>query len=65
MPNVLEAVEDGWIPSYWDGDVEVCEPVCPHCVYWYLRFNEDSGYYEPRPLPAVAPNDYGTERGQS
>ena len=36
MPEIKEAINQGWVPSYWDGDEECSGPVCPDCVAKYL-----------------------------
>jgi hypothetical protein len=38
IQHVEAAIEAGWIPSYFDGENEVCEPVCPECSS--TRFDE-------------------------
>jgi hypothetical protein len=40
VPTVQEAVEADWTPSFFDGDEEICEPVCPYCSV--LRLDNDN-----------------------
>ena len=30
MPEIEEAIDAGWLPSFWDGEAED-GPVCPDC----------------------------------
>lgn len=43
VPDVETAIESDWIPSYWDGDAESDDPVCPTCQAAKLRVDEESG----------------------
>jgi hypothetical protein len=36
MPDCM--VPDGWLPSYWVGEIEVCNEVCPECIKTRLEF---------------------------
>ncbi|MHB8971254.1 MAG: hypothetical protein ACYC4N_12475 [Pirellulaceae bacterium] len=38
IQHVEAAIEAGWIPSYFDGETEVSQPVCPECSS--TRFDE-------------------------
>jgi hypothetical protein len=38
IQHVEAAIEAGWIPSYFDGEAEVSQPVCPECSS--TRFDE-------------------------
>ena len=41
MPDMETAVEEGWVPSYFDGE-EPCEgPVCNECLEKYLTMDKD------------------------
>ncbi len=47
MPEVIdEAIDAGWIPSFWHGDVECDGQVCPKCNKEFLRFNSEDGVFE-------------------
>jgi hypothetical protein len=50
-----EAIDAGWIPSFWHGDLEYEGPVCTECTSRYLQFNEDYGDFETKPGIAVPP----------
>ena len=44
MPDDLnQAIDLGWIPSYWDGEVSCDGPVCPDCLEKYLTLDHESG----------------------
>lgn len=32
VTDVEAAIDDGWYPSFWVDDTEICTPVCPTCV---------------------------------
>lgn len=38
---VEDAVDDGWIPSFWVGDEEELSPVCASCQAEHLREGKD------------------------
>jgi hypothetical protein len=44
------ASEEGWIPSFWVGDRERFEPVCPECLATYLELSADYGDYSVTPF---------------
>jgi hypothetical protein len=46
VPDVQAAIDRGWVPSYWNDDVEVPDPVCALCAEAKLQFNEEYGDYE-------------------
>jgi hypothetical protein len=41
-----EAIDAGWVPSFWSGGEEVDEPSCAACAPKYLWFNEELGDFE-------------------
>ena len=41
VESVEMAIEQGWVPSFYDGDAEVSEPVCWECEERYLTLAED------------------------
>ncbi len=44
MPDDLnQAIDLGWVPSYWDGEVSCDGPVCPECLEKYLTMDHESG----------------------
>ena len=45
----------GWIPSFWDGETEVDNPVCGECCKDQLQFNVQRGGFSLKvnPLGAV------------
>ena len=45
VADVETAVQAEWIPSFYDGDREVSEPVCPSCTSARLQFS-DGGEFE-------------------
>lgn len=38
------AVEEGWVPYFYDGEIEISEPVCPACAEGRIRFDADGEY---------------------
>lgn len=40
VPNVDAAIDAGWVPSFWDGDIEIWTPVCAPCAAVHLRVAE-------------------------
>ena len=46
IPTVDEAIEAGWIPSFFDGDSECSAPVCIKCVDEKIEFNDELGDYQ-------------------
>jgi hypothetical protein len=44
VTDVETAVQADWIPSFYDGDHEVSEPVCPSCTSARLQFSDDGEY---------------------
>ena len=51
-----EAVDAGWWPSFYVGEVEYEGPVCPHCVGRHLAAGADGelGLRPGEPLPPLA-----------
>jgi hypothetical protein len=47
------AIDEGWCPSFWDGDREIGEPACPVCQSQHLDFNEEYGDFEKKVLPCI------------
>ena len=41
VATVDEAIAADWVPSFYDGDAEVCSPVCPTCQTTRLRVATD------------------------
>lgn len=46
VDDVETAIQLDWIPSFYDGEREVSEPVCPRCASACLRLGND-GEFEP------------------
>ena len=47
VESLEQAIEDGWIPTFWDG--EICHEIaCPSCTGTYLALGED-GEMEVKP----------------
>jgi hypothetical protein len=47
VESLDQAIEDGWIPTFWDG--EICHEIaCPGCTETYLSLGED-GEIEVKP----------------
>ncbi len=44
VADLEAAIDADWIPSFYDGDREVCEPVCPSCTAGRLQFSDDGEY---------------------
>ena len=44
--SIDDAVETGWIPSYFDDRDEERGPACPDCCRQYLRFDQETQTYE-------------------
>ena len=56
IESIEEAVELGWYPDFWQGDVNYQGPVCPDCQQEHL-FTDESGEYVLKPdhsLPQAA-----------
>ena len=49
LPSMDAVIDAGWIPSYWEGDTETANPVCPDCASVHLQYNPTHGDYELRP----------------
>ena len=47
VESLEQAIEDGWIPTFWDGETSH-EIACPSCTETYLSLGED-GEMEVRP----------------
>jgi hypothetical protein len=47
------AIDEGWCPSFWDGDPKITEPSCPACQKHHLEFNEEYGDFEKKDVPCV------------
>ena len=45
--SIETGIDEGWLPSYWDGDVQY-EVACPSCSESVIRIGED-GEYEVKP----------------
>jgi hypothetical protein len=41
VDDVETAIQLDWIPSFYDGDREVSEPVCPRCASARLQLGND------------------------
>jgi hypothetical protein len=44
-----QAIDEGWVPSFWRGDQEQFDPVCGKCVRAHLVLAAD-GEFELRPV---------------
>jgi hypothetical protein len=44
VADVETAVQGDWIPSFYDGDREIAEPVCPSCTSARLQFSDDGEF---------------------
>ena len=56
------AVLAGWIPSFYDGEQEITEPVCPACTSARLQIGED-GEFELAEHLTYADEAESAERG--
>jgi hypothetical protein len=45
-PTVNEAIEAGWIPSFYDGIWECSTPVCSKCVSKHTEWNNEFGDFQ-------------------
>lgn len=36
-----EAIDEGWVPDWWDGDVNHGEPACAECAAAHLELASD------------------------
>jgi hypothetical protein len=56
VESLLQAVEIGWYPDFWDGAVNYQGPVCPECQTEHLFADEDGQLrLKPdHPLPPLA-----------
>ena len=43
IESIDDAIEQGWIPSFWDGDIHH-EACCPACSDTILQVGEDHEY---------------------
>jgi len=41
VADVEAAINADWIPSFYDGEREVSEPVCPRCTSARLHYSDD------------------------
>lgn len=46
IDGVEAAIEEGWIPSFWDAgdEYETPEPVCPGCIDTHLEPADDGEF---------------------
>lgn len=44
VADVETAIQAHWIPSFYDGDREVSEPVCPSCTSGRLQLSDDGEF---------------------
>ena len=40
MPDIHQAIDEGWIPSFFDGEEPCDGPVCNECVMKYMEMDE-------------------------
>ncbi|MGD9856113.1 MAG: hypothetical protein AB7U20_14305 [Planctomycetaceae bacterium] len=62
VPDPVAAMQAGWIPSYFDGDDEVSDPVCNRCVEVRLQ-QADDGEFELAVHALLADEAQAAERG--
>ena len=61
LSGIDAVIDAGWIPTYWDGDTDTGNPVCPDCVSRHLVLDSYSGEFTLRKmtgsfvLPALGP----------
>lgn len=48
VADIDEAIEEGWMPTFWIGEDEQLGEVCPTCIEKYLEEGMD-GEYELKP----------------
>ena len=53
VPNVFAAIDADWIPSYYDGQDEKADPVCPACQKAYLEVDPKDGEFVLKASPQV------------
>jgi hypothetical protein len=41
--------DNGWVPSFFIGDEEISDPVCPDCFLYFMVFSPEYGDFEMRP----------------
>jgi hypothetical protein len=58
------AVQADWIPSFYDGEREIPEPVCPACTSARLQIGED-GEFELAEHLGIADEAESAERGNA
>ena len=58
--HIVDAIDEGWIPSYWEDEEEKPGPVCAECCGRELVWCQETGDFERRPLAAMSINDYGS-----
>ncbi len=56
--DMNQVVDDGWVPSFWDGEDEVCEPVCGECCETRLELDVEDGELILRPLQPMTFAEY-------
>jgi len=56
VESVEQAVELGWYPDFWQGEVNYQGPICPECQNEHLLTDEDGEYVlkPDHPLPPLA-----------
>jgi hypothetical protein len=47
------AIDEGWCPSFWDGDREITEAACHAWQSRHLDFNEEYGDVETKVVPCL------------
>jgi hypothetical protein len=66
VESLLQAVEIGWYPDFWDGAVNYQGPVCPECQTEHLFTDEDGllTLKASHPLPPLATPREAVEGGR-
>ena len=54
QPNIEEAIDAGWVPTYWDGDNELDGPVCADCAEKHLDTDGYDWFVKPAGEPDAA-----------
>jgi len=44
IESIDQAIEEGWIPSVWDGDQEKDGPFCASCSDMFIEVDEDGEF---------------------
>ena len=53
VPDVPDAIDAGWIPSYYDNQEEKADPVCLACQQAYLEVDPKDGEFVIKASPHI------------